>query len=242
MTHTLSRRLRIVARAMNSRGDPVRNAGIGGAALVFLLVTACGSDSTDSLPTTTSSVPTPTTTSAPISVPTPPPPAPLITNTPPAAALPPTAVKAPLARPVACTVRDLDVSLGGSEGAAGTMYRALVFTNTGGRTCTIQGFPGVSFVAGDEGRQVGEAAVRAGEKGPLVTLKPGGIASSTVGFVNIGAFDEAACQPTAVRGLRVYPPHERKSTFVPFETTGCAGKPLSNQLTVRTVHGGTDLG
>lgn len=221
----------------NSRGDPVRNAGIAGTALVFVLVAGCGSGSTDSRPTPTSSVSAPTTTS--VTTPTT---VPLVTTTQPAAVPPPTAVKVPIVRPVACTVRDLDVSLGGSEGAAGTTYRALVFTNTGGRTCTIQGFPGVSFVAGDEGRQIGEAAVRAGEKGPQVTLKPGGIASSTVGFVNIGAFDEAACRPTAVRGLRVYPPHERKSKFVPFETTGCAGKPPSNQLTVRTVHEGTDLG
>jgi hypothetical protein len=67
------------------------------------------------------------------------------------------------------TVRDLDVSLG----TAGTLYRPLVFTNTGGRSCTIQGFPGVSFVTGDDGHQVGEAAMRVDPKGPPVTLKPG---------------------------------------------------------------------
>jgi hypothetical protein len=139
-------------------------------------------------------------------------------------------------------VRDLDVSLGASEGTAGTTYRALVFTNTGGRTCTIQGFPGVSFVAGDDGHQVGEAAVRVGEKGPAVTLTPGGTATSPVGFVNVSVYDPATCGPTPVRGLRVYPPHERKSVFVPFETTGCAGELPGSQLTVRTVHSGSGLG
>jgi hypothetical protein len=141
--------------------------------------------------------------------------------------------------PAVCTVRDLDVSLGAEEGTAGTMYRALVFTNTGNRTCTIQGFPGVSFVAGDDGHQVGEAAVRVEPKGSPVTLKPGDTANSAVGFVNIGLFDAATCQPTAVRGLRVYPPHERSSEFVPFETTGCAGDLPGSQLTVRTVRAGS---
>jgi hypothetical protein len=150
-----------------------------------------------------------------------------------------TTVKPPLVTPAVCTVRDLDVSLGAEEGTAGTMYRPLMFTNTGGRTCTIQGFPGVSFVTGDDGHQVGEAATRVDPKGPPVTLKPGDTANSAVGFVNIGNFDEATCQPTAVRGLRVYPPRERRSEFVPFETTGCAGDLPGSQLTVRTVRAGS---
>lgn len=141
-----------------------------------------------------------------------------------------------------CTVRDLDLSLGAEDGTAGTMYRALVFTNTGDRTCVIQGFPGVSFVAGDDGHQVGQAAVRVDPKGPPVTLRPGMTANAAVGFVNIGAFDPESCLPTPVRGLRVYPPHERRSVFVPFETTGCAGDlPGNHQLTVRTVRAGSGL-
>lgn len=153
-----------------------------------------------------------------------------------------TTVKPPLVTAAECTVRDLDVSLGAEEGTAGTIYRALVFTNTGDGACVIQGFPGVSFVTGDDGHQVGQAVTRVGDKGPPVTLKPGGTATAPVGFVNIGNFDPAVCQPTAVRGLRVYPPHERRSEFVPFGTTGCAGDLLGSQLTVRTVHEGSGLG
>lgn len=33
--------------------------------------------------------------------------------------------------------------------------------------------------------------------------------------------------------------HERKSEFVPFETTGCAGDLPGSQLTVRTVRAGS---
>lgn len=154
----------------------------------------------------------------------------------------PAPTRPPLAKPGECGVGDLGVALGASEGATGTLYRALVFTNTGGRTCTIQGFPGVSFVAGDDGHQVGEPAFRVGDKGPVVTLRPGATATSPVGFVNIGAYDTEVCVPTAVRGLRVYPPHERKAEFVPFDTTACAGRLPSHQLTVRTVHEGSGLG
>jgi hypothetical protein len=134
------------------------------------------------------------------------------------------------------------VVLAGEDGTAGTMYRGLVFTNTSGRVCTIQGFPGVSFVAGEDGHQVGEAAIRTGEKGPVITLRPGAAATAPVGFRNVGHFDPAVCGPTPVRGLRVYPPHDRRAVFVPFATTGCAAIVPGGQLIVRTVHAGGGLG
>ena len=138
-----------------------------------------------------------------------------------------------------CKVADLKLSLRDGDATAGTFYRSLVFTNKGNRTCTIQGFPGVSYVAGDDGHQVGPAAYRVGKKGPVITLKPGNSASADVGFVQVRNYDPAVCKPTAVRGLRVYPPHEYDSMFVPSEGTGCAGNPPGHQLTVATVKAGT---
>lgn len=141
-----------------------------------------------------------------------------------------------------CKVADLKLSLGGGDAAAGTAYRHVVFTNKGGRTCTIQGFPGVSYVAGDDGHQVGPAAYRTGKKGPVVTLKPGASAFADVGFVQVANYDPAVCKPTAVRGLRIYPPHDYDSMFLPNPGTGCAGTPPGNQLTVATVQAGTGGG
>jgi hypothetical protein len=138
-----------------------------------------------------------------------------------------------------CKVADLKLSFGGGDGAAGTSYRALVFTNKGNRTCTIQGFPGVSYVAGEDGHQVGPAAYRNGKKGPVVTLKPGASAYSDIGFVEVRNYDPAVCKPTEVRGLRIYPPHEYNSMFIAAPGTGCAGTPPGNQLTVATVQPGT---
>lgn len=134
-----------------------------------------------------------------------------------------------------CKVADLRLSLGGGDAAAGTTYRELRFTNKGTRTCTIQGFPGVSYVAGDNGHQVGPAAFRDGAKGRAISLKPGMTVFAPVGFVQVRNYDPAACKPTSVRGLRVYPPHEYDSMFVSAPGTGCAGKPPGNQLTVQTI-------
>jgi hypothetical protein len=138
-----------------------------------------------------------------------------------------------------CKVADLSFRLGGGDAAAGTSYRALVFTNKGGRTCTMQGFPGVSYVAGDDGHQVGPAAFRNGNKGAVITLKPGDSAFAPVGFVQVGNYDPAVCKPTEVRGLRIYPPHDYDSTFLPNPGTGCAANSLpGNQLTIGTVQAG----
>lgn len=203
---------------------------VGCGVLLAVLVSGCG-DTTDGAaePTVSSPITVPATTVPATTVPH--------TTVPPARS-----TAAPPATSSECKVADLTLSLGASEGAAGTLYRALVFTNSGGRTCTIQGFPGVSFVAGDDGHQVGQAAVRIGEKGPAVMLKPGATATAPLGFVNIGAFDPAECQPTPVRGLRVYPPHDTAAEFVPLETTACAVTSPSPHLSVRTVHEGSGLG
>ncbi|MFE6613334.1 DUF4232 domain-containing protein [Amycolatopsis sp. NPDC057786] len=77
----------------------------------------------------------------------------------------------------------------------------------------IQGFPGVSYVAGDDGHQVGKAADRTGDKGGVVELRPGrprpltsGSSTSMTTFPNPMT---ATCRrrlrddprPHAVRGL-----------------------------------------
>ena len=93
-------------------------------------------------------------------------------------------------------------------------------------------------MAGDDGHQVGPAAFREGTKGAAVSLGPGETAFATVGFVQVHNFDPAVCKPTAVRGLRIYPPHETASLFLAMDGIGCAGTPPGNQLTVKTVQKG----
>jgi len=207
----------------------------------MVLLAACGSGGTagsgePNVPTITgSSTPAPAATTTPeTSTPT--------TSTAQAGQPATSTGKGGVASSAECKVADLKLSLRDGDAAAGTAYRSLVFTNKGTRTCTIQGFPGVSYVAGEDGHQVGPAAYRTGKKGPVVTLKPGATASADVGFVQVANYDPAVCKPTAVRGLRVYPPHEYDSMFVPNAGTGCAGTPPGNQLTVATVKAGSGGG
>ena len=109
--------------------------------------------------------------------------------------------------------------------------------NVSAKPCLIQGFPGVSYVAGDDGHQVGKDAFREGTKGNAVKLDPGQTAAADIQFVNVHNFDPGTCQPTAVKGLRIYLPQETASNFVPSEGTGCAGTKIpGNQLAVKTVH------
>ncbi|HYQ65115.1 DUF4232 domain-containing protein [Actinophytocola sp.] len=202
---------------------------IAGGAAVVLLLAGCNGKAADtassqvpSTPGSSSTQPLPTTSEPP-------------TGTSQAQAQPPAPTAAVSDE---CKVADLSVRLGGGDAAAGTSYRALVFTNKGGRTCTMQGFAGVSFVAGDDGHQVGPAAYRTGAKGAVVTLKAGDSAFADVGFVQVANYDPAACKPTEVRGLRIYPPHDFDSMFLANPGTGCAGTPPGNQLTIATVQPG----
>jgi hypothetical protein len=158
---------------------------------------------------------------------------------------PPTSAQAPTAPPTApptstggitnCATSELKGSLGQAEGAAGSVIAPLILTNVGSRTCEVRGFPGVSYVAGDDGHQVGPAAAMSGTRGGEVVLKPGAAAAALLQMANVANFDPAACNPTPVRGLRVYPPGDTTSLFIQRAGTGCAATPPGNQLSVQTL-------
>jgi len=138
-----------------------------------------------------------------------------------------------------CVVSELRLTLGQGQGAAGSTELPLVFTNVSGRTCVLDGFPGVSYVQGGaDGAQVGAAATRSGESTGAVTLAPNAAATAMVRAVEVRNYPEDTCAPTPVAGLRVYPPNDTGSIFVPYATTGCSetGDGL-NQLSVQAVTG-----
>lgn len=146
--------------------------------------------------------------------------------------------------PAACATASLAVSLGTANGAAGSTYYPLHFVNKGSTSCTMTGYPGVSFVAPGNGSQVGKAATRSAASTPTVTLAPGGEATATVQVAQTGNFSPADCGPTAVSGLRVYPPANTAAAYVtlPGNQQGCS-KDLSStgssQLIVRPVLAGS---
>jgi hypothetical protein len=175
---------------------------------------ACGSSGT-----TTSGTTVPPATSAPPATR-----APSVTTTapPPSASPPPSSSQASAAPP--CLSRDLTASLtAGSGGAAGSMGVTLDLLNSGTTTCTISGYPGVSFVAGAAGTQVGAAATRTpATTGLTVTLPPGHAAEAALRIVDSLNYDQSTCRLTQVRGFRVYPPGETAALFVASAQKACA--------------------
>lgn len=124
-----------------------------------------------------------------------------------------------------CHTADLKLTIGEGDGAAGTLYAPLIFTNASTRTCTLYGYPGVSWVTGDNGAQVNDPFKRSEQRKKVtVTLKPGATANAVLQQVNVGAFDKSECEPTSIRGLRVYPPDETTSIFVSLPGEACSAK------------------
>lgn len=165
------------------------------------------------------------------------------TATAPSTSVSPPASSAPTG-PAACATANLTVSLGTANGAAGSTYYPLHFLNKGTTSCTLTGFPGVSFVAPGNGKQVGQAATRSSAATPTVTLAPGGEATATVQVAQTGNFSSADCAPTAVSGLRVYPPGNTAAAYValPGSQQACSkdtAQSGSSQLIVRPVKAGT---
>ncbi|MCJ1715013.1 DUF4232 domain-containing protein [Curtobacterium sp. VKM Ac-2922] len=125
-----------------------------------------------------------------------------------------------------CATGDLTGSIApGGGGAAGSVDVHLVLTNTGSTTCTLQGWPGVSFVGGGNGTQIGAAATQEqGSPHPTVTLASGQAAVAPLKIGQAGNYDVADCGQTSPDGFRVYPPGSKQSLFVK-ETayTACRG-------------------
>ncbi len=123
-----------------------------------------------------------------------------------------------------CNVNTLSLSLGQQGPVGNWTFRALQFTNVSGTSCSMTGWPGVSYVAGDDGHQVGSAAVRQASSHGTIILAPGAVASAITAAFDIRQYDPSACQPTNVRGYRVYAPDDRLAMFVPLPagTQACA--------------------
>src|SRR5437660_3835541 len=86
----------------------------------------------------------------------------------------------------------VDIAQGGA--AAGSSYVPIDFTNTSGSACTLDGYPGVSFVRGPSGGQLGNPATRNPAAAPaMVTLAPGGIAHAVLQVAEAGNYSQSVC-------------------------------------------------
>lgn len=114
-----------------------------------------------------------------------------------------------------CPTSGLRGSFGVANGAAGTFYYPVQFTNTSGSACTLLGYPGLSVVTSPSGSQIGAAAVRIPTFSPqLVTLAPGATVHAPMQLPDPGNFGPGICKPATVRWLRVYPPGQFTPLYI----------------------------
>ncbi|MFB8174723.1 DUF4232 domain-containing protein [Streptomyces sp. NPDC055966] len=118
-----------------------------------------------------------------------------------------------------CTASDLHLSMGRKEGAAGSLYWPVRFTNTSTGSCALRGYPGVS-VLDTAHHQLGPAAARSGTSYRTVALAPGHSASAVLRTTNgpVGG----PCLRTGSY-LRVFPPASRTPVLIPASWTTCSG-------------------
>jgi Protein of unknown function (DUF4232) len=137
-----------------------------------------------------------------------------------------------------CATQDLQVKAGTAQGAAGSLYQTLDFTNVSSASCTLYGYPGVSLAAGSPAAQVGAAAARSTTAAPaVVTLAPGQTANALLRIVQALNYPQATCSPTATTYLRIYPPNETQAVLLPFKSTGCTSDSVK-LLTIGVVQAG----
>jgi hypothetical protein len=131
------------------------------------------------------------------------------------------------AGPPRCQTKALKLTVGMGEGAAGTVYTPLNFTNKSGSKCTLDGYPGVAFVTAPHGKMIGAPAGRRGTtRVAKITLSPGATAHATLGVSDVLISNNCAGHRVRVHWIQVYPPGAFTALYARFNVLGCAKKSL----------------
>ena len=93
-----------------------------------------------------------------------------------------------------CTAGNLALSMGASDGTAGTIYRHAVVTNHGSTACTLTGYP-AAFLLTSAAAVLGSGAAANPLYAPsTITLAAHtGQAHTVLGFPDAGNFDPGTC-------------------------------------------------
>ncbi len=131
---------------------------------------------------------------------------------------------APAAIP-ACTAGDLGAWVAASQGngAAGSIYYPLQFTNLSRQACAMRGFPGVSAIDRN-GHQLGSPAGWDTWIAPhTVVLAPGATAHTILRYSDVEVTTAPGCHPVfSTFELRVYPPGQYGATYAFFGLEACS--------------------
>ena len=125
----------------------------------------------------------------------------------------------------ACTAADLGawVAVTQGNGAAGSIFYPLQFTNLSRHACAMRGFPGVSAID-RRGHQLGSPAGRDHTR-PVrtVVLAPGATAHAILRYGDVTVATAPGCHPvSSMFELRVYPPGQRQATYAAFSVEACS--------------------
>ena len=141
-----------------------------------------------------------------------------------------------------CATQSLQAKAGVAEGAAGSVYQVIDFTNISSTACTLFGYPGVALVAGSPPAQIGSAAARStAAPASLVTLEPGQTANALLRITQAQNYPTASCSPTPATSLQIYPPNQTVAIYLPYTSTGCASTTV-NLLSIGVVQLGSGSG
>ena len=147
-----------------------------------------------------------------------------------------------LGGPPGCATRDLKATVGVAQGAAGSVYQVIDFTNIGTASCSLYGYPGISLAGGSPVTQIGAAASRSPQAGPaLVTLAPGAVANTLLRITQAQNYPTSKCSPVASTYLQIYPPNQTTPIYLGYKSTGCSATGV-NLLTVSVVQTGAGSG
>ena len=128
-----------------------------------------------------------------------------------------------------CTALVLTISAATGPSGDGHQSELLRFSNIGGHTCFMRGYPGVAQLHGSQTLQ-NAARARSGYLGglpsgqsiPTVVLEPGHSASALVEALDAAPNGSQACTGAGATGLLVTAPDQTSNTNLPSLLTACA--------------------
>jgi hypothetical protein len=132
----------------------------------------------------------------------------------------PAALAALQTTPATCIRHQLGVRLHDTQGAAGTIHGAWVFTNLSGTACTLDGYPDMQLY-GRTGRPLPTTVNQSLPPSPtLVTLAPGASATFFSSYSDVPS-GTGQCPTSAV--VQITAPNVVESLFIPAQLQACGG-------------------
>jgi hypothetical protein len=136
-----------------------------------------------------------------------------------------------------CATSQLKLGIGQSNGTAGSVVIPLQFRNASSTACSLYGYPGVSFVTGVGGSQIGASA---GEDPAaarmLVTVAAGSTVHALLQVTVAQNFPAAKCKLVTAHWLKVFPPGQTAPLYQKYTSATCSSPSKAVRvLNVQTV-------